>query len=261
MSNLNLSFDVPLVLTLLVLVSGAVSLLDICCFSKKRIAGEKQPLLIEYARSFFPVFFLVLLLRSFLIQPYRVPTGSLAPTVLPGDFIVVKQYSYGLRMPVLNTKIVNIGEPKRGDIALFRFPHDLSKIYVKRVIGLPGDHVVYREKLLTINNQLAWQTPIGMDLDVENGFSVPVQARVEQLDQITHKIFIKPGYKDWESVDLMVPQGFYFMMGDNRDNSVDSRVWGLVPEANLVGKAVAIWLSWDSEKIGVRWERIGKKIH
>lgn len=259
MGNFNIAFDLPLILTLLVLISGIISLLDILIWAKRRTTGSKLPLLIEYSRSFFPIFLLVLLLRSFLIQPYRVPTGSLSPTVLPGDFILVKQYSYGLRLPVINTKIFNIGEPKRGDIALFRFPND-SKIYVKRVVGLPGDHLVYRNKVLTINNNIAWQTPLGMALDLEHGFSVPVQLKLEQLDQVSHKIFIKPGYKEWETIDVIVPEGSYFMMGDNRDNSADSRVFGFAPEKNLVGQAFMTWMSWDSEKTGVRWERIGKPI-
>ena len=261
MSNLNISFDVPFVLTSLVLLTGFIALLDILFFAKKRSADKKQPIIIEYSRSFFPVLLLVLLIRSFLIQPYRVPTGSLIPTVLPGDFIVVSQYAYGLRLPVLNNKIFNIGEPKRGDIVLFRFPGDKSILYVKRVIGLPGDHVVYRNKVLIINNIIMMQTPFGMELDAEGGFSMPVQVRIENLDKVTHKIFIRPGYKEYEDVDVVVPQDSYFMMGDNRDGSNDSREWGFVPEENLVGRAFGIWMSWDSEKTGIRWERIGKKLY
>lgn len=257
---MNISFDVPLVLTLLVLISGAVALSDILFFAKNRSSSKKQPLIFEYARSFFPVFLLVLLIRSFLIQPYRVPTGSLAPTVLPGDFIVVNQYAYGLRLPVLNIKFFNVGQPKRGDIALFRFPGDPSKLYVKRVIGLPGDHIVYRNKTLTINNNIMWQTPFGIDLDVERGIAFPVQVKIEQLDQITHKIFIRPGHKEWEQTDIVVPPDSYFMMGDNRDNSEDGRAWGFVPEKNLIGRAFGVWMSWDSEKTGIRWKRIGSKL-
>lgn len=256
-----MSFDVPLILTLLVLISGIIFLLDVLLFAKKRPADTQPSLVIEYSRSFFPVFLLVLLIRSFLIQPYRVPTGSLAPTILPGDFIIVNQYAYGLRLPVLNTKILNIGEPKRGDIMLFRFPKDPSILYVKRVIGLPGDHVVYRNKVLTVNNIVMWQTPYGMDLDNSAGFALPVQVKIEKLDQLMHKIFIKPGHKEWENIDVMVPENSYFMMGDNRDNSEDSRAWGFVPEANIVGKAFGVWMSWDSERTTVRWDRIGHKLY
>jgi signal peptidase I len=261
LSNLNIAFDVPCVLTALVLLTGLISLGDLLFFSKKRAADKKMPVVIEYARSFFPIFLLVLMIRTFVIQPYRVPTGSLVPTVLPGDFIVVKQYSYGLRLPVLNTKIFKVGEPKRGDIALFRYPNDINTLFVKRVIGLPGDHVVYRNKTLTINNERIWQTPFGMDIDIEAGFAIPVQIRVENLGQVSHKIFVKPGFKEWENIDVVVPQGSYFMMGDNRDSSNDSREWGVVPEANLVGKAFGIWMSWDPERKSIRWQRIGKQIN
>ncbi|MBU0743748.1 MAG: signal peptidase I [Gammaproteobacteria bacterium] len=262
MSNLVIAFDVPSVLTALVFISGIIALLDILVFSKKRPKDKKIPLWSEYARSFFPIFLLVLCIRSFLIQPYRVPTGSLAPTVLPGDFIVVNQYAYGLRLPVLNAKVLNIREPKRGDIALFRYPGDLNKLYVKRVIGLPGDHIVYRNKTLSINGDVAWQTPFGMALDTDgNGFVTPVQVKIENLGKVVHKIFVKSGYKEWENIDIVVPPASYFMMGDNRDNSEDGRSWGFVPEANLVGKAFATWMSWDSEKNSVRWKRIGKSLY
>lgn len=261
MSNLNISFDVPFVLTSLVLLTGIISLFDIIFFAARRKYSGKHSIIAEYSRSFFPVLLLVLVIRSFLIQPYRVPTGSLSPTVLPGDFIAVNQFAYGLRLPVLNCKIVNIGEPKRGDIALFRYPNDISILYVKRVVGLPGDHVVYRDKVLTINGKVMWQASIGMDLDISSGFSMPVQVKIEQLGDITHKIFINPGRNLWNTVvDVVVPEGSYFMMGDNRDNSEDSRSWGFVPEENLVGKAFGIWMSWNPEKHGIRWNRIGTKI-
>jgi signal peptidase I len=258
---MNIYFDVPFILTSLVLISGLIALIDILFLAKRRAANKKMPLVIEYARSFFPVLLLVLVIRSFLIQPYRVPSGSLEPTVLPGDFIAVNQFAYGLRLPVFNTKVLSIGEPKRGDIALFRFPKDQSKIFVKRVIGLPGDHITYNEKTLTINGDRAWQTPLGIDLDAENGLMIPVEVRVEQLEKTAHKIFVKPGYKIGESFDLVVPSGHYFMMGDNRDDSDDSRDWGFVPEENLVGSAFGVWMSWDSDKTTVRWSRMGKKIN
>ncbi|EKE01677.1 MAG: hypothetical protein ACD_21C00073G0002 [uncultured bacterium] len=257
---MHIYFDVPFILTSLVLISGLIALIDILFFAKKRSSHQKQPLVVEYARSFFPMLLLVWVIRSFLIQPYRVPTGSLEPTVLPGDFIAVNQFAYGLRIPVLNIKFFNVGEPKRGDIALFRYPKDPSMIYVKRVIGLPGDHVVYNNKTLTINGDRMWQTPFGMDLDLEGKFPIPVQVRVEQLGTVSHKIFIRPGHKEWENIDVVVPQGSYFMVGDNRDGSADSREWGFVPEENLIGKAFGTWMSWDSDATKVRWNRIGKKI-
>jgi len=255
-------FDVPFFLTLAVLVCGLVVLVDVLFFAKKRPAAEVQPIVVEYARSFFPVLLLVLVIRSFIIQPYRVPTGSLEPTILPGDFIVVNQFAYGLRLPVLNTKIVEVGKPKLGDIALFRYPKEPSVIFVKRVIGLPGDHIVYKNKTLTINGVEMPQQSIGMDLDPEDLFPAPVQVRLEKLSGgIEHKIFIKPGLREFEEVDVIVPANSYFMVGDNRDSSADSRVWGVVPEENLIGKAFGIWLSWDSPRTTVRWDRIGKKIN
>ena len=261
---MNISFDVPFILTSLVLISGIIALVDILFLAKKRSAHTKQPLVFEYARSFFPMLLLVWVIRSFLIQPYRVPTGSLEPTILPGDFIVVNQFAYGLRFPVLNTRFFKIGEPKRGDIALFRHPKNPKNpnmILVKRVIGLPGDHVVYQDKVLTINGKEMVQTPAGMDLDMEGEFATPVQVRVEHLDNnIEHKIFIKSGRNEWEKIDVTVPAKSYFMMGDNRDSSSDSRSWDFMPEKNLIGKAFGTWLSWDSEGARVRWERIGKKI-
>lgn len=260
---MNIFFDVPFILTSLVLISGIIALVDILFLAKKRAVHTKQPLVFEYARSFFPMLLLVWAIRSFLIQPYRVPTGSLEPTILPGDFIVVNQFAYGLKFPVLNTKFFKIGEPKRGDIALFRHPKNQkhpNMILVKRVIGLPGDHVVYQDKVLTINGKQMVQTPIGMDLSMEGEFATPVQVRVEQLDNIEHKIFIKPGRNEWEKIDVTVPAKSYFMMGDNRDGSSDSRSWGVMPEKNLIGKAFGIWMSWDSDVARVRWERIGKKI-
>lgn len=253
-------FDVPFILTSLVFISGLVSLVDVLFLAKKRAAHSTQPIVIEYARSFFPMLLLVWIIRSFLIQPYKVPTGSLEPTILPVEFIVVNQFTYGLRLPVLNTKIYKIGEPTRGDIALFRFPKDPRVLFVKRVIGLPGDHIVYKNKTLTINGVLMQQEVVGMDLDVEGKFAVPVQVKIEHLGKIQHKIFVRPGIRETEEVNVVVPPNSYFMMGDNRDSSLDSRIWGIVPEENLVGKAFGIWMSWDSVRTRVRWERIGSKI-
>ena len=256
---MNFSFDLPFILTSLVLISGVITLVDILFLAKKRVANKKQPLVIEYARSFFPMLLLVWVIRSFLIQPYRVPTGSLEPTILPGDFIVVNQFAYGFRFPIFNIKFFDVGEPKRGDIVLFHSPVD-PIILVKRVIGLPGDHVVYKNKILTINGHQISQKPAGLDLDVEDKFFTPVQVKVEQLDNVEHKIFIKSGYNEWEKIDVIVPTGSYFMMGDNRDSSADSRFFGFVPEKNLIGKAFGIWMSWDSGGMRVRWKRIGQKI-
>ena len=260
MFEFGLLFDVPLLLTSLTILTGLLYLLDLFYFAKKRGATEDMPWLFDCAKSFFPIFLIVLLIRSLLIQPYRVPTGSLEPTIMPGDFIIVNQYAYGLRLPVLNKKIMEIGAPKRGDIALFRYPSDPNVIFVKRVIGLPGDHISYRNKTLNINGEIAQQTDLGMDLEVGRGLYLPVQLKTEMLGEISHRIFIKPNYREFEEFDIIIPVESYFMMGDNRDNSNDSREWGVVPEKNFIGKAVGIWMSWDHPNKTVRWKRIGNKI-
>lgn len=259
---MKIALDFPLILTSIVLITGIISLLDVAFLAKKRLAsGKEQPRVIEYARSFFPVLLVVLLIRSFIVQPYRVPTGSLEPTVLPGDFIIVNQFAYGLRLPVINTKIVNIGEPKTGDIALFHWPKDPRILFVKRVIGTPGDHIVYKNKALTINDKVMSQKDLGMVLDDEYSVSYPVELKEEQLpNNLTHKIFIHKDSNLDDGFDITVPEGNYFMLGDNRDNSGDSRIWGFMPEENLVGKALGVWMSWDSKNNRIRWERIGKAV-
>ena len=253
--------DFAFILTLCVLITGIISLIDILFWARKRKKDAKQPIIIEYSRSFFPVLLIVLLIRSFLIQPYRVPSGSLQPTVLPGDFIAVSQFAYGLRLPVLNYKIIKIGEPKRGDIALFRWPDNPSIVFIKRVVGIPGDHIVYRNRILRINGKIADQKLIGSTLDIEpDSVPVPVQDKIENLLGVKHHIFLREVSGDMGTVDTIVPKGFYFMMGDNRDASDDSRYWGFVPEENLIGKALVIWMSWDGEDHNIRWHRIGKTV-
>ena len=250
-------FDFPLILTGLVFLTGFITLIDVLFFSKKRERMRKEePWFIDYPKSFFPVLLIILLIRSFLIQPYRVPSGSLEPTVLPGDFIAVNQFAYGLRLPVLNKKIYAIGEPKLGDIALFRWPIDPSIIFVKRVIGVPGDHIIYKDKKLTINGKLAEQQFLGQDTDKET--FVPVKKLSENLpNDIKHNIFIRANTNNGQNFEVTVPKDSYFMMGDNRDGSDDSRYWGFVPEANLVGKAFVIWMSWDKNAKLVRFNRLG----
>lgn len=251
--------DFPLILLSATGISGLIYLVDVIFFSKKRQRQHKEmPLLIDYARSFFPILLIVLGIRSFVIQPFRVPTGSLEPTVLPNDFVLVNQFAYGLRFPVWNKKILSIGEPKRGDIAVFRYPVNPHLDYIKRVIGLPGDHIEYKNKTLTVNGQLMPQTFLdeGVDFEPPNSY-VPVKLYQENLDGITHHIFRNPKVNNYETFDINVPQGHYFVMGDNRDNSLDSRAWGFVPEENLVGKAFLIWFSFGDDNYRIRWNRIG----
>ena len=218
---------------------------------------EKEPLLVEYARSFFPVVLVVLLLRSFLVEPFRIPSGSMMPTLLVGDFILVNKFSYGVRLPVLNTKIIEMDEPKRGDIVVFRFPKQPTVDYIKRVIGLPGDRIGYFGKKIYVNGQVVNQAPIERYQGVGQGSSMTGAEHLEEdLTGVKHSILVSPGVPTVEDV-FIVPQGQYFVMGDNRDNSNDSRYWGFVPEANLVGKAFFIWMNWDWENNGIAFDRPG----
>jgi len=259
---MTLQLDFPMILTLLVLLSGIVGLIDVLFFAKKRKqTGDKQPWYFDYARSFFPALLIVWIIRSFIVEPYRVPTGSLEPTVMPGDFIAVQRYVYGLRSPILNVKFFGDGKPKVGDVALFFWPIDPTIRFVKRVIGVPGDHVVYKNKVLTLNGKEMPQTMIGPDMNIEPGqLPRPVIRKKETINGIEHDIFIEPNNKFEPTVDVVVPQGQYFMMGDNRDDSRDSRYWGFVPEQNLIGRAFAVWFSWDSDSYKPRFSRMFKGV-
>ena len=259
-----MNIDFPTLLVILTLVSGMIALIDWIFFAPARQKKEEEvPLIADYARSFFPIFLLVLLIRSFIIQPFRVPSGSMEPTILPRDFVAVNQFAYGLRLPVLNKKILSIGEPKRGDIVVFRYPGDPHVDYIKRVIGLPGDHLIYQNKQLTINGKLIPQTYLkdGMDLESTSGFgNIPSTVFQEDLNGIKYLILQHTtGNQELSKVDVVIPDHMYFMMGDNRDNSGDSRFFGFVPENNLIGKAFFIWLSWGNLTTEgfIRWSRIG----
>lgn len=226
-------------------------------YTHQPYAVEKEPLLVEYARSFFPVVLIVLLLRSFLVEPFRIPSGSMMPTLLIGDFILVNKFSYGIRLPVLNEKIIEIGEPQRGDIVVFRFPKQPSVDYIKRVIGLPGDRIAYFDKKLYVNGQPVSQVSKGRYQGVGQGANMTgAELLEEDLLGIKHLILINRGVPTVEDV-FVVPQGHYFVMGDNRDNSNDSRYWGMVPEANLIGKAFFIWMNWDWQNGGIAFNRLG----
>jgi signal peptidase I len=255
-------FDFELILTLAVIISGLIYLADVLMFAKQRPADAKVPILIEYSRSFFPILLIVLILRSFLAEPFRIPSGSDKPTLLVGDFILVNKFDYGIRLPVLHTKIVAMGEPKIGDIAVFRYPLNPSVYYIKRIVGVPGDRISYINKTLYINGEEMPQTVVGVATDHNQSGEPrwPVQVRAEDLAGIQHKIYIRPDVLA-QDFSLTVPPGHYFAMGDNRDDSNDSRYWGFVPEQNLVGKAVYIWFSWDGEQNTIRWSRMGTKIH
>ncbi|MEN9916416.1 MAG: signal peptidase, partial [Pseudomonadota bacterium] len=257
-----MSFNFEFFLTTAVIISGAIALVDILVFApiRRRKNITHPSVLIEYARSFFPILLLVLLLRSFLAEPFRIPSGSEKPDLLIGDFIVANKFSYGIRLPVLHKKIMAVGEPKRGDIVVFLWPKDTSTYFIKRVIGLPGDAITYKDKVLTINGQLAPQTLIGEQSDQDANEKWRVIRKSENLLGVQHDIYLRP---DQLATDfsVYVPPGNYFVMGDNRDNSLDSRYWGFVPEKDLIGKAIWVFFSWDNEQHRVRWHRLGMRIH
>lgn len=258
-----MNFNFELLLTLAVFITGFIVLFDIIFFVHKRqLTNAKMPILIEYARSFFPILLIVLLLRSFLIEPFRIPTGSDKPTLLVGDFIAANKFIYGLRLPVTHTKIFATKEPQTGDIALLRYPIDPSMNFIKRVIGKPGDRISYINKILYINGKSATQQSIGQTTDIDAaGQSWAVEIKQEDLAGVKHLIYTRPDIPA-SDFSVTVPANQYFVMGDNRDDSNDSRYWGFVPEENLVGKALLIWLSWSGEKpYYIRWQRLGNLIH
>lgn len=259
----------PVTLTALVFGCGLIALIDLLFFKRRREANNYPlPVIVENARSFFWVLLLVWVIRSFIIQPYRVPTGSLQPTVKPGDFLLVNQFAYGLNFPVGNHKLVEIGKPKRGDIVLFYAPPNPSMVYVKRLIGLPGDKIEYRNKVLWVNGQEMKQELIQKTVDDEPAVAgsnpeehIPVDEISEDLHGVKHRIYVvNEGMQSGGDFSITVPEGQYFMMGDNRDNSDDSRMFGFVPENYLIGKAFMVWLSWDSLKNEIRWNRFGQSV-
>lgn len=230
-----MDINFPLVLFCLVVAGALIWLADIVWLSKTREAGVKESALIENAKSLTPVLALVFIVRSFLYEPFQIPSGSMEKTLLVGDFILVNKYTYGIRLPVFRNKVFDVNDPQRGDVMVF-FPPHKDQYYIKRVIGLPGDLVEYSNKVLTINGKVQMQTPI------EGDKRSLYKLKVEQLGDVQHQIQQNIAAFDRKDVSIRVPEGHYFMMGDNRDNSADSRVWGTVPEQRIVGKAVAIWM-------------------
>ncbi len=254
-----MDYDFSFFLVIASLVTGIIwgSYILYLKLSKIDPATQKEPLLVEYAHSFFPIVFIVLILRSFIAEPFRIPSGSMMPTLLIGDFILVNKYTYGIRIPVLNTKIIEMNSPERGDIAVFRYPKNPKIDYIKRVVGLPGDKVSYYNKTVYINGKVATQVSLGSYQGVGQGVNMTgAEHFIENLAGFEHSILVKHGLPSVEGT-FVIPEGQYFMMGDNRDNSNDSRYWGTVPEENLVGKAFFIWMSWDWEYKGVGFDRIG----
>lgn len=246
-----MDIDFSLVLVVLVAVSGLIWLLDALFLAPRRrqlAAARKQPdsvrepVLVEYSRSFFPVLLIVLVLRSFLVEPFQIPSGSMIPTLEVGDFILVNKYTYGLRLPVTGTKLLSVNEPERGEVIVFFPPHD-HRYFIKRVVGMPGDTVVYENGELRINGETVDRASIG-DVRIETAVGMmPGTRYTERLGDSEHQVQVVNGNRrEGVRTQWVVPPGHYFMMGDNRDNSADSRVWGAVPEENIVGKAFAIWM-------------------
>ncbi len=259
------------ILLLATTVSGAVWALDSLFLRPRRMMyvvsptkgkAEHEPWWVEYSKSFFPVLLIVLILRSFLIEPFRIPSGSMRPTLKEGDFIIVNKYDYGLRLPLLGNKIFSLGDPQRGDIIVFK--HDKkgdSMDMIKRVIGLPNDRIQYKDKMLYVNGELIQQDFLKEMLDTEEAGNVAaVRVYQEELGNKKHLIYVQSG--DMQSLarylydDVVVPPNQYFVMGDNRDNSGDSRFWGFVRDEEVQGRAFAIWMSWDSAKHRIRWDRL-----
>jgi len=290
-------------LVVLTVASGLIWLFDSLFFASKRRArmampsgsgstttaleqDNQLPWLVDTAQQIFPVIAFVMVLRSFLYEPFQIPSGSMMPTLLVGDFILVEKFTYGLKDPVMRKKFVDIGEPERGDVVVFKFPPEPQLDYIKRVVGLPGDTVIYRNKQLqikpacnTAENCAPFQT---VDLKFESRGEAyqqfaPLEKYTEQLGDVSHQIYRTQGSASssryysqpgTQADEWIVPEGHYFVFGDNRDNSEDGRYWGFVPEENLVGKAVAIWISFEFDRVpsswvpswiptGVRFERVG----
>ena len=271
-------FDFEFLLLVGTVLTGIIWSIDALFFARQRQQAATSrtihdPIVVEYSKSFFPVLLAVLILRAFMYEPFRIPSGSMMPTLLVGDFILVNKYDYGLRLPVTHNKLTSGEKPKRGDVAVFRYPEDESLDYIKRVIGLPGDHIGYYNRRLTVNDKpldiKLDSTYLGLgessDLVINQGCDntkAKCQVYSEGMGDVSYSVMTNPDVRYSADGELFVPEGHYFVMGDNRDHSNDSRFWGFVPEENLVGKAVMIWMHWDwrSGGTGLEVSRIGTRI-
>ncbi len=262
---MNINF--PLLLVVLTAITGLIWLLDAKLLRPQRMQRYEtegprhesddgnedpdEPWLSEISRSFFPILLVVLLLRSFLVEPFQIPSGSMLPTLEVGDFILVNKFAYGLRLPVVDHKFVEIGEPERGDIMVFKFPVEPSINYIKRVVGTPGDHIRYEDKQLYVNDEPV-ETRFVARLQEENLLEEILNDNTHRIYQ-THERHDPNAEGEWE-----VPEEHYFVVGDNRDNSKDSRYWGMVPDDHVVGRAFAIWMHWESVTSLPSFHRVGR---
>ena len=272
-----MTIDFPLILVILVFGSGLIWLLDAVFLARGRKESvselqarypeweregsidaarfdaaaqeHREPVMVEYARSFFPVLFVVFVLRSFIVEPFQIPSASMVPTLQVGDYILVNKYTYGIRLPVVRTKVMDLNEPQRGDVMVFFPPHMNDTYFIKRVVGLPGDTVVYRDKQLYVNGEAVKVEPLP-------GGEPRYTLGSETLGSAEHQVQVD-NMRPVRNFSVVVKPGHYFMMGDNRDNSSDSRVWGQVPERDIVGKAFAIWMHWDSLFSVPSFSRVG----
>jgi signal peptidase I len=254
--------DLTSILVIACLVAGAIVLTDVSYLKPRRMAAfspsSAEPIAVAYARSFLPVIFIVLIVRSFVFEPFRIPSPSMMPTLVDGDFVFVTKFSYGLRLPLLNTKVLSTGEPHRGDVIVFRLPADPSIHYIKRLVGLPGDHIVIRNNKLTINGSAV---PLARDgVYAGDDEFTGSELAAEKFGRADHVVMFDTGRPSTD-FEATVPAGRYFFMGDNRNDSQDSRFprVGFVPEENLIGHAVRIWMNWNFPE-WPRWNRIGKRI-
>lgn len=250
----------PAIMVSLVVITGIIWLIDMIFWAPQRSKDKSDPLVVEYAKSFFPIILVVLVIRSFIAEPFRIPSGSMLPTLHVGDFILVNKFAYGVRLPVLNTKILATGAPERGDVVVFRYPKNPKVDYIKRVVGLPGDRIGYFNKTIYLNGKMIAQEIKEKDIDLLSLVPARNELKTETLGEQAHDLLVDPERRSIER-DYRVPDGEYFMMGDNRDNSNDSRYWGTVPEGNLVGEAFFIWMSWNSNAGGIVWKRLGSSIN
>ncbi|MDY0022039.1 signal peptidase I [Arenimonas caeni] len=252
-----MKIDLALILTSLAALTGLVWLFDRLFFATKRrlmqAEGEEvaEPVLVDYARQLFPIIFIVLVLRSFLAEPFRIPSSSMMPTLLVGDFILVNKFTYGIRLPVVNKKVIELGSPARGDVVVFRFPgygpddKNAGTDYIKRIVGLPGDRIAFRDQTLFINGEPVAKEPAGVYVGSGHGRAMTGATQFEvDLGGYRHYSLEESRFSNPRAEgEWLVPEGHYFAMGDNRDRSEDSRWWGFVPDENLVGKAFVVWLN------------------